>query len=201
MWTRKLPLAALVLLSACTTITEDLPQPTSPTHGSPSPLPVVVVPIPVPSPEAPSNPAPGASPSATPGQPSQPSQPSTPPTTQGCSLPAGSGSGNNCPRESPSFLSQVESAMDQLVREEPGLFDLRRTRGCDNCYFIVNADRYVQRVAQLMSQRGLCGHYDGEELAVKSDNSFNDQYDIFTSDGYMRRQLGSYRSTCYPAWF
>jgi len=91
--------------------------------------------------------------------------------------------------------------MDQLVREEPGIFDLRKTRGCDNCYLVVNADRYVQRMAQLMSQRGLCGFYDGEELAVKQNNSFNDQYDIFTSDGYMRRQLGSYRSTCHPAWF
>jgi hypothetical protein len=188
-------LAAVVLFSACTTITEEMPNPSNPSTGeSPTTVPVVVVPVPVPVPSAgpPTNPAPGASPSSDPGQ---------PPSAQGCSLPPGSGSGTDCPRESPSFLPQVESAMDQLIREEPSLFDLRKTRGCDNCYFLVNADRYVQRVAQLMSQRGLCGHYDGEELAVKSNNSFNDQYDIFTSDGYMRRQLGSYRSTCYPAWF
>jgi hypothetical protein len=116
-------------------------------------------------------------------------------------VPAGTGSGANCPRESPSFLAEVESALDQLVREEPRIFNLNKTKGCGNCYQIVDADRYVQRVAQLMSQRGLCGHYDGEELAVKRTNAFNDQYDIFTSDYFIRRQLGSYRSTCYPAWF
>ena len=52
-----------------------------------------------------------------------------------------------------------------------------------------------------MPQRGLCGFYDGEELGVKGTNAFNDQYDIVTSDMFVRRQLGSYRSTCYPAWF
>jgi hypothetical protein len=52
-----------------------------------------------------------------------------------------------------------------------------------------------------MSERGLCGLHDGEELAVKRTNDFNDQYKIDTSDGFMRRGLGSYRSTCYPASF
>ena len=66
---------------------------------------------------------------------------------------------------------------------------------------MLKPDQYVNRVAELVTKNWLCGHYDGEELAVKNSNSFNDQYDIFTSDGYIRRQLGSYRSTCRPAWF
>jgi hypothetical protein len=187
--------AVAVLLAACTTITEEMPRPTEPDLGPPTTLPVVVVPVPVPTP-APPAPAPGPSPS--PGESAAP----PPPTGSGCGVPAGTGNGTNCPRESPSFLAEIESALNQLVREEPQLFNLNKTsKGCGNCYQIVNADRYVQRMAQLMSQRGLCGHYDGEELAVKRTNSFNDQYDIFTSDYYIRRQLGSYRSTCYPAWF
>jgi hypothetical protein len=48
---------------------------------------------------------------------------------------------------------------------------------------------------------GYCATNDGEELAVKNSNSFNDQYDIINSEGFVRRGAGSYRSTCYPAWF
>jgi hypothetical protein len=91
--------------------------------------------------------------------------------------------------------------MDQLVREEPSLFDQRKTRGCGNCFLVLNPTRYVSRMAELMAERSLCGHYDGEELAVKQSNAFNDQYDILTADMFIRRQGGSYRSTCSPAWF
>jgi len=182
-----------VLLASCTTITEELPQPTKPDPGTPVPLPVEVVQVPVPAPSVPAPP-----PTDSPGQPASPA----PPQGQGCGVGPGSGNGQNCPRQEPSFLKEVESALDQLVREEPHIFNLNKSsKGCGNCYQIVNPDRYVQRMAELMSQRGLCGHYDGEELAVKRTNAFNDQYDIFTSDYYVRRQLGSYRSTCYPAWF
>jgi hypothetical protein len=184
-----------VLLASCTTITEELPQPTKPDLGTPVPLPVEVVQVPIPAPSMPAPPPPTDSPG-------QPASPAPPPQGQGCGVGRGTGSGENCPRQEPSFLAEVESALDQLVREEPHLFNLNKSsKGCGNCYQIVNPDRYVQRMAELMSQRGLCGHYDGEELAVKRTNAFNDQYDIFTSDYFVRRQLGSYRSTCYPAWF
>ena len=43
--------------------------------------------------------------------------------------------------------------------------------------------------------------YDGEELAVKTENGFNEQFDIFAGDGFVRRGEGSYRSTCYPSTF
>lgn len=182
-----------VLLAACTTIREDMPRPTAPDAGPPTTVPVVIIPVPVPTPQGPA-PAPT-------GNPTDPAA-TPPPGGQGCGVGPGNGSGENCPREEPSFLSQVESAMDQLIRQEPQIFNLNKTsKGCPNCYQVVDADRYVQRMAELMSQRGLCGLYDGEELAVKKTNDFNDQYDIFTSDGFMRRQLGSYRSTCRPAWF
>jgi hypothetical protein len=183
---------AAVMLAACTTIREDMPRPTEPDAGPPTTVPVVIVPVPVPTPQGPVPPT---------GNPTDPAA-TPPPSGSGCGVGPGNGSGENCPREEPSFLSQVESAMDQLISQEPQIFNLNKTsKGCPNCYQVVDADRYVQRMAQLMSQRGLCGLYDGEELAVKKTNDFNDQYDIFTADGFMRRQLGSYRSTCYPAWF
>lgn len=186
-------IASSFVVLGCETITENEPAQTkAPT--APVIVPVILNPVTIPAVPAPGggDPAlPSPSPSATPA----------PPKAAGCGVGPGPGSGQRCPRQGPSFLSEVESAMDQLVREEPSLFDERKTRGCGNCYLVLNPTRYVTRMAELMAERSLCGHYDGEELAVKQSNAFNDQYDILTSDMFIRRQAGSYRSTCYPAWF
>ena len=179
---------AAALAVGCEALTEKV-QDAKPNPVAAAPVPVVVVVEAVPTPTP--TPAPAATPA--------PNAP--PPSAQSCRLPAGNGSGTNCPRQAPSYLREVESAMDQLVREEPQMFDLKRTRGCAECYLVTNPDRFSRRMAELMPQRGLCGHYDGEELAVKGTNAFNDQYDILTAEMFIRRQLGSYRSTCYPAWF
>jgi hypothetical protein len=190
---------AAVAAAACTTLTEELPHAPDPVHGSPPP--VIVIPVTIPTP-APAPPPPAATPAPPAGgAPSSPAPPSNPPSSQGCGLPAGTGSGNDCPRQSPSFLPQVESALTQFVQQEPGVFDLNDTQGCGTCYKVRNVQRYVNHMPELMEQRGLCSIYDGEELAVKNHNSFNDQYDILTSGFYIRRDQGSYRSTCYPAWF
>ena len=180
-------LLATIALVGCDALTEGLAD-KKPNPVAPAPVPVVVVVEAVPTP----TPAPAATP--TPAS-------TPPPSAQGCKLPPGNGPGTNCPRQSPSYLREVESAMDQLVRDEPQMFDLKRARGCSTCYLVTDPDRFSRRMAELMPQRGLCGHYDGEELGVKGTNAFNDQYDILTADMFIRRQLGSYRSTCYPAWF
>lgn len=178
-------IASAFILSGCHTITENEP-PRTEAPSAPAIVPVILNPVTIPAPVPEATPSPAAP---------------EPPKAAGCGVGPGSGSGHGCPRQSPSFLKEVESAMDQLVSEEPGLFDTRKTRGCGNCYLVLNPTRYVNRMAELMAQRSLCGHYDGEELAVKVSNAFNDQYDILTADSFIRRQLGSYRSTCYPAWF
>jgi hypothetical protein len=194
--------AFLVLaFSACSTIREELPTTSSsPPTGTPVPIPVVVVPVPVPVP-VPGNPLPPPGGSPTPGGSPAPTTPTTepPPSSGTCSLPASHD--NGCSRTSPSFLGDVESAIDQLIREEPSLFNLNKTQGCGTCYEVLNQTRYVQRVAAIVRQRGLCSVYDGEELAVKNTNSFSDQYDILTAQGFIRRELGSYRTTCRPATF
>jgi hypothetical protein len=192
-------LCSVLVLSGCETITEEMPRRTG--GNNPVSITPVVVPVPIPTPvtpqptPTPSTPAPG------PGPTPQPSASPSPPTTQGCRLPAGTGSGANCPRENPSFLADVEASLDQLVREEPSIFNLSRTQGCGNCYQVVNTQRYVTRLPQVLTQRGLCAIWDGEEVGVKNTNAFNDQYDIITAQGFIRRQGGSYRATCYPASF
>ena len=127
--------------------------------------------------------------------------PPAPARALGCGLPAGGGSGEDCPQESPSFMPEVEQAIDLAIFEHPEMFNTQRARGCANCYQVLDTHNFPEEVGRNLEKRGYCTKYDGEELAVKRTNAFNDQYDIFTADGFIRRQLGSYRSTCYPAWF
>jgi hypothetical protein len=189
-------LLAVLAAVACTTLTEELPQQPEAPVAAPPPI-IIVNPGPIPDvPHPDPTPAPPADPGGAPPPPAPP-----PASGQSCGLPPGNGSGNDCPRQSPSFLADVESALTQLIAEEPGIFDKSEIQGCGTCYKVVDVQRYITRMPQLMQQRGLCSMYDGEELAVKNSNSFNDQYDILTSGMYIRRDQGSYRSTCYPAWF
>jgi hypothetical protein len=187
-------------LWACTTITEEQPGRKNPVPTGPEPIPVVVVPVPVPN--APT-PTPAATPTPNPGATSTPAPaPTHAPAAQSCPLPAGTGSGTDCPFVNPTFLREVEAALTAVVAENPQWFDLKKTRGgCDNCYLVLQRDLYATRVAELITKDGICGHWDGLELAVKNTNAFNDQYAIIVSDNYIRRQFGSYRSTCRPAWF
>ena len=187
-------------LAACHTITEELPTRPGPINvGGGQPLappapPTIVIPVPAATP-------PPAAPNPTTPAPNTPNP--VPPAPGGgtCPLPAGTWN-ENCSMQSQTFLAQVEAAIDEVVRTDPQAFNLGRTRGgCANCYLVVDPTRYVNRVAQAITRNGVCGYYDGEELGVKNSNGFNDQFDILTSDLYIRRQLGSYRSTCRPAWF
>jgi hypothetical protein len=65
----------------------------------------------------------------------------------------------------------------------------------------VDPDRFTQELVAQLTSTGLCAFYDGEELGVKSSNDFNDQFDVLTFELFLRRENGSYRSTCRPAWF
>src|SRR5262245_28570347 len=195
-------LLAVAAAVACQTLTEELPQQPEAPVAAPPPI-VIVNPGPIPDvPHTDPTPAPAPPPNQGGAPPAPAPPPPDPgPSAQGCGLPPGTGDGNGCPRQSPSFLSDVESALDQLIAEEPGVFDKSDTQGCGTCYKVVDVQRYITRMPQLMQQRGLCAMYDGEELAVKNSNAFNDQYDILTAGMFIRRDMGSYRSTCYPAWF
>ena len=191
-------LAGLTFL-ACQTITEELPEDQTPVTPATVPLapPVIIIPVPTvtPPPAAPppNNPAPN--------NPPPNNAPPPPPTGQGCSIPPGQWN-ENCSMQTQTFLGRVEAAIDEVIATRPQYFNKSRTRGgCGNCYQVVDPTGYVNAVAQAITKNGVCGYYDGEELGVKNSNQFNDQFDILTSDMFIRRQGGSYRSTCRPAWF
>ena len=196
---KRLPWSAVLVgltVVACQTITEELPQdqsPLTPATVPAVPAPVIVIPVPAVTPP-PATPAP---PKAPPGPDNTPPAP----TGQSCHLPAGTWN-ENCSMQSQTFLGRVEGAIDEVIATHPQYFNKNRTRGgCGNCYQVVDPTGYVNAVAAAVTKNGVCGYYDGEELGVKNSNSFNDQYDILTSDMFIRRQGGSYRSTCRPAWF
>jgi len=120
-----------------------------------------------------------------------------------CAIGPGTGDGleEHCPRAEQSFLEDVDSAINRVVQRRPDLFDLNDVRG-NGGYFVKNVDGYYKQVVQELGNAGLCAVVDGGgEIAVKSQNSFNDQFSIMISAGYVRRGDSSYRATCSPAWF
>jgi hypothetical protein len=121
----------------------------------------------------------------------------TPTPIFGCGLPRGTGLGRGCPVERAHFQPEMEWAIDKVIDDYPGYFDKTRARGGPFNFRVKNVPQYVDEVVYNLRTIGLCALNDGEEIAVKNDNDFNDQYDIITADGFVRR---SYRVTCRPAW-
>jgi hypothetical protein len=158
------------------------------------------------------NPPVGALPSPSPGgtivlQPGQPGSTPTPapqPSSAPTASPAGSATpnqgtcslapmpdGSPCKAESASFQAQVEAAQADVLRTRPDLFDAGRVR---------SESAYVQEVARVLRTKGLCAAQGGpsDEVAVKSTNDWNDQYDIVLGSG---QPWTSYQVTCRPARF
>lgn len=120
--------------------------------------------------------------------------------TPGCRLPPSRSL--TCTRELPSrYILDVDRAIVAVSQEHPEVFDFTRTQPGTDWFKVVDNDRYFQLMVEKMDSYGYCTIYDGEELAVKGENSFNEQFDIWAGDGFARRGSGSYRSTCYPATF
>lgn len=121
------------------------------------------------------------------------------PDNNGCSLPPSIEVA--CGRYQPTYLGDVDSAIEELSKKQPAVLDVGDRKGGPDWYKVLNIDGYVQGVATILKSRGFCARWDGEELVVKKENAFSDHYDILTSENYTRRGAGSYRSSCYPAAF
>jgi hypothetical protein len=184
--------AALVLLVACHTITEETP--TEPTEVATEPtLAAIRIPVILPA----SNPAPAPTPV---GPSPTPTPEPSPPPSGGCNVPPSNPSSLSCTDDPPHFLDQVEDAITRVTENKPELFDFE-SKKCINCYFVRDVDAYIAAVIQELSRVDLCGHWDGEEVAVKESNNFSEQYDIILSSNHIRRGQGAYRGVCRPAWF
>ena len=188
--------AALMLLVGCHTITEEAPTEPSPVSEEPT-LAAITIPLILPAPSP--TPVPGTGPA--PGSPAPTPQPTPPPPSgSGCNVPPSNPGSLNCTDDPQHFLAEVETAITQVTKDYPELFDFS-SKKCNNCYFVKDVDRYVDAVIRELSRMGLCAHWDGEEVAVKESNRFSEQYDIILSNNHIRRGSGSYRGVCRPAWF
>ena len=130
-----------------------------------------------------------------------PTPPPPPPPAAAVGCNAGPGTFNdNCSRQSPAFLADVDAAINRVVTRRPDLFNLDDARGPGG-YFVKDSDSYYHEVLVELRQAGFCAVANGGEVAVKVDNTLNDQFHIMISAGYIRRGEASYRGTCRPAWF
>jgi hypothetical protein len=117
-----------------------------------------------------------------------PPTPAPPVAVFGCGLPRGAGDGRNCGREGADFGGAVATAIDRTRREHPEWFDGD---------IAVEVGRYVDETVDNLRRMGFCALNDGEEVAVKASNEFNEQYDIISSQGAV---IQIYTATCRPAW-
>ena len=99
------------------------------------------------------------------------------------------------------YLDDVMEAVEQLVREKPGLFDTASPAPGRDWPAVKDFPAYYQGVIDILARKGYCGLFNGEELVVKKTNEFSEAFDINYQDRYVRLGPGIYQSACYPAQF
>ena len=118
----------------------------------------------------------------------------------GCPLPSLPDLKNQCPTLTPQYSDIVNAAIDKTVGEHPEYFDLNDSFGGSN-YRVLDRSKYIGTVVKNIQAKGVCSREELEEIQVKTTNEFNEQYNIWTSAGYIRRAPGAYITTCFPAQF
>jgi hypothetical protein len=104
---------------------------------------------------------------------------------------------NTCPKLTPELDQYVNNAVEAVVAQKPQLFDFSNNLGTGS-WKVLDRQAYVNAVIDALHAQGICAKDDNEEIAVKNTNQFHEQYNIYTSGGYVRR---AYITTCIPAQF
>lgn len=136
-------------------------------------------------------------PTLAPGPPN--ASPSTSPGSFSCPLPSMPDNGS-CRNDTPSFDGHVLQAIENLIRDQPQLFDVNDRAGCDTCVRLVDGPGFERAMVRELGKLGLCAQCD-EECGVKNTNEWNEQYKLSNSTGYILRPEKFYKVTCYPASF
>jgi hypothetical protein len=147
--------------------------------------------LPDPGPSA--TPAPAATPTPTPNPGSI--------GAYACPLPPSSnpdafGGPGSCPEVQPRLSNYVNAAIDKAQRDHPELFNFNDMAGPSPR--VLDRAAYHRVVAENLVQSGVCTIIEKEEIAIKNVNDFNEQWNIYTSAGFVRRR---YVTTCSPSWF
>ena len=148
--------------------------------------------------------------------PSNSTPPATTPTTTlpssggnvGATCALGKGSVNaSCEKSSARLASQVEDAINLLVREKPQLFDINDVAQPNtDLYRVLDKEAYLDGVVNNLRRQGACAERDGDDYAfenivVKTSNDSSETYDVLLSSGHIRRTWSGYLQTCTPAAF
>jgi hypothetical protein len=123
--------------------------------------------------------------------------PSPTPRAFACPLSPRPDTGITCPKITPVLNGFVNTAIENVIAEQPHLFDFSDSLA-PGSWRVRDRQRYVDAVVAAIHAQGVCAKDDNEEIALKNTNDFNEQYNIWTSGGYVRR---SYITTCFPAQF
>ncbi|HUL75695.1 MAG TPA: hypothetical protein VL691_00395 [Vicinamibacteria bacterium] len=134
----------------------------------------------------------------------------TPPTGGGGSPSCTLGNGSPdaaCEKGSSRLMNAVLAAQDLLVQQKPQIFDQTKESGAGTGqYLVLDKNAYLNGLVSNLAAAGYCAQRDPddyayERLQVKSENGFSENFDVLSSDDFMRRSKGIYLETCTPASF
>jgi hypothetical protein len=113
----------------------------------------------------------------------------------------GSGSGEGCFDATSCFVTKVQAAVNGVINDHPGWFD--RSGSC--AIIICDINLFMDDVVARLVAQQLCAIRDpnapNEEVTVKHDNAFSENFDIVASTGCARTGSAIFTSTCAPAWW
>jgi hypothetical protein len=115
-----------------------------------------------------------------------------------CSPGPGSGRNDTCVDDPSCFLDLVQSSVTGVIADHPEWFDQSTGQP-----FVLEVELYMNTVVEYVGQSE-CSIRDpnaGDEIVVKHDNAFAENFDILTAEGVARWGDGIYTSKCIPAWF
>jgi hypothetical protein len=136
-----------------------------------------------------------------------PTPTATPPTGGVGTCKLGNGDVNaECAKASSRLIDAVFTAQDTLVQTKPQIFDKTQEAGAGTGqYLVLDREAYLDGIVSVLTATGYCAQRDPddgayEQIQVKNENGFSENYDVLLSTGHMRRS-GIYRETCTPASF
>ncbi len=119
-----------------------------------------------------------------------------------CSPGTGTGEGDQCAGGPSCYVSNVIKAVQNVIAAHPSWFDYNNQWSCPS---ILDVDKFMDAVVADLVAQGLCAIRDpnapGEEVTVKHDNAFSENFDIVASTGCARYGTAIYTSWCAPAWW
>jgi len=119
-----------------------------------------------------------------------------PPVGFVCPLPPSSNVENNCPKLPAKLNEYMFTAIDQVLIKRPELFNFNDMLGGNPK--VLDRQKYHEAVKLELEAQGVCTVIEKEEMAIKITNDYNEQWNIWTSGGYVMRKIVT---TCIPAWW